>query len=114
MGVAVPNGIVLVNNDLVPQVRAHLIKQLHINEVLDGYVFDDIIAADPSYPTKVKQLGLRVMVIRPFTEYQNRQLFDLVIFIKNGMASMESKKVGPPARTFEVLNLHWSQFCIYF
>lgn len=111
--VAVPAAIVFVNNDLVDQVRDHLKVQLHINEIIDGYVFDDRLAADSEYICKVKQLNLRIMVIRPFTELESRENADVAIFIKNGMAAILKNNFGPPGATYKVVDLHWGQLCIF-
>lgn len=111
--VAVPSAIILVNNDLVDQVRSHLVTQLHITEVIDGYVFDDRIAANSSYPDTIRADGYRLMVVRSFAELESRELADVAIFIKNGLASVLKNNFGPPGATFEVLNLHWGQLCIF-
>ncbi len=111
--IAVPPAIIFINDDLVPQVRAWIVRQLHINEVIDGYVFDARVAADSSYPDKIRQLGLRLMVVRPFNELENRTLADVVIFVKNGMAAIEKNKFGPPSCSYPVSNLYWGQLCIF-
>lgn len=98
------------NADLVDQVKAHFVKQLGISEVLDGYTFDARIAADSSYPTKIKQLNLRLLVIRPFTQLENRDLADLVLFVKNGIATTLKNGYGPPVQGVAILNIHWSSF----
>lgn len=104
---AVPTAIIFVNKDLTANVRAHLVRQLHINEVMDGYVFDDRVAADSTYPAKIKQLNLRIMVERPFTELENRDLADVVIFVKKGIAAVEKNGFGPHGQSYAVLNLNW-------
>ncbi len=111
--VAVPPAIIFVNRDLVDQVRSWIVKQLHINEAIDGSTFDARIAADPSYPDKVHQLNLRILVERPFTEWQNRELADVAIFVKNGLASVEKNNFGPPGATFPVINIHWGQLGVF-
>jgi len=111
--VAVPNAIIFVNNDLVPQVRSFITTQLHINEWIGGTEFDRRVAADPEYPNKIKQLGQRLMVERTYRELNNRTVPDVVIFVKNGMASIEYNKFGPPKPQFPLLNLHWGQLGIF-
>lgn len=111
--VAVPPAVIFVNMDLVDQVREWIVKQLHINATMDGATFDANIAADSNYITKLKQLNLRILVERPFNDYTNRELADVAIFVKNGLASVETKKVGPPGKTFPVLNLHWGELGIF-
>jgi len=111
--VAVPAAIVFVNMDLIPQVRQWIVKQLHISEYMFGDEFDARVAADPTYPDRMKVLNLRLMVERPFNELDNRTLADVAIFVKNGMASVEINKFGPPGITFPVLDIHWGQFCVF-
>lgn len=111
--VAFPSAVIFVNNDLVDSARNHIITQLHINEFITGTEFDSRIAADSGYVNKIKQLNLRLLVIRPFTETTNRNLADVVAFVKNGMIAVETNKFGPPAPAFPVLDVHWGQFCIF-
>jgi hypothetical protein len=111
--VAVPPAIIFVNRDLTDQVRGWIMKQLHITAAVDGYTFDASVAADSDYVDKIHRLNLRLLVERPFTETQNRELADVVIFVKNGLASVEVNNFGPPGNTFPVLKLHWGQLGIY-
>lgn len=111
--VAVPSAIVFINNDLVPNVKSYIIKQLHINETIDGYVFDDRVSANPNYPTLIKQLNLRLLVIRPFNDYTNRNLADIAIFAKNGMFSTEKNNFGPPIRQVSIADIYWGKLCIF-
>lgn len=111
--VAVPPAVVFVNNDLVDQVRDWIVKQLHISEYMDGYTFDQRITANPDYVTEIKQLDQRLLVIRNLREHTNRNLADVVLFVKAGMASVEENKFGPPGQTVRVINLYWGQLCIY-
>jgi len=111
--VAVPNAIIFVNDDLVPQAKAHIQTQLHISQTLDGYEFDAILISDPTFLTDVAAQNRRILVIRPFTELTNRAVADVVIFVKAGMASVLKNKFGPPIDSFPVLRLHWGQFGIF-
>lgn len=111
--VAVPPAIIFVNNDLTPNIQAHLEKQLHINQTFDGYMFDGYVANNPSFKDLVIRFNQRVLVIRPFTETQNRDIADVVIFIKTAMASVLKNKFGPPIDTYPVEKLHWGQLSIF-
>lgn len=111
--VAVPAAIVFVNSDVALQVRTWAAHQLHIDEVISGAEFDSRVAADGYYVDKVHQFNLRLMVHRPFTDLTNRQLADLVLFIRDGLAYVEQNKFGPPGASFQVLLLHWGQFGVY-
>lgn len=113
MGLIVPPAIVFVNNDLTPAVQNWLENQLHIDETMDGYTFDQYITADPDYSTSVRLDNRRIMVIRDFRETTNRTEADVVLFISHGLAKVEYNKFGPPGQTYKVLNLHWGQLNIY-
>lgn len=110
---AIPPAIIFVNNDLVPQVVNYLIRQLHLNEVMDGYEFDHRVSTDPNYPDVIKSLNLRIMVIRPFNDYTNRELADIAVFAKNGMFSIERNKFGPPYRQLKIADVYWGKLCIF-
>lgn len=101
--------IIFVNNDLSPAVQATLSTQLMLTEVIDGYEFDQRIATNPNYPTEVHLNNLRVLVVRSFYETTNRSLADVVIFIKDGLAYVESSKFGPPGQCFPVARLQLEQ-----
>ena len=111
--VAVPAAIIFINNDLLPQPREFIMNQLLIDEWMTGDTFDSRVAADPGYPDSIHQLHRRIMVERDFRNHSNRELADIVVFIKNGMASVEVNKFGPPRPSFPVLNLHWGQLGIH-
>jgi len=111
--VALPSAVIFVNNDLVDSARNHIITQLHINEFMTGTEFDARVDADSEYVNKLKQLNLRILVIRPFTELDNRDLADVVAFVKNGMIAVETNKFGPPKPAFPVLDVHWGQFGVF-
>ncbi len=114
--VAIPPAIIFINLDLSDSVREKLIRQLYINEVLDGYVFDDRVAADPSYPDKIRQLNQRVMVVRTFEgrgDVSTWTIPEVVIFVKYGLASVEKNLFGPPGITVPILNIQWGQICVF-
>ena len=108
-----PAAIVFVNNDLTDNVRNMLITQLHIDEVIDGYVFDTRVAADSAYPGTIKAQCRRLMVVRSFTELTNRTLADVVIFVSHGLAAILENKFGPRGLTHTVLKLTWGKLCIF-
>jgi len=103
------SAVILVNADLTPNVQAAIQRQLYINDTITGTEFDLRIAADPNYVAIVHANGLRVLVIRPFTELTNRDQFDIVMFCKAGLASVETSKVGPPGQTYQIDRMYLSQ-----
>lgn len=114
--VAVPPAIIFVNNDLSPSAESNLVRQLFINQVMDGYVFDGYVAIDPLYPAKIKQLNRRIMVVRTFSDKFSVPTWtipDVVIFVKQGLAAVEVNKFGPPGFTLPVLKLYWGALGIF-
>jgi len=111
--VAVPPAIIIMNNDLVPDVVSWIVRQLQITETIDGATFDARIAANPDYPDVVHALNERLLVIRNFRELDNRQAADVVVFVKNGMAAIEQNKFGPPGQTYRLRDLHWGQMYVH-
>lgn len=97
-----PGAIIFVNNDLTDGVMIPLIRQLYINESMTGSEFDLRVLEDPSYPQVIHNSGMRVLIIRDFSEGYNRSLADVAIFIKAGLASIEANKFGPPGQTYRV------------
>ena len=107
-----PPAILIVNNDLTPAIEATLVRQLRIDQVLDGYVFDDYIAADPNWPDTIRNIQeQRIMVVRDLRETQNREYADVVAFVSRGMFAVEKNNFGPPGLTFQVRKIHWGQIC---
>lgn len=98
-----PAAIIFVNADLNDGIKSKLKSQLYIDETLSDTEFDARVAADPSYPDQIHLNGIRVLVIRQnFRDYTNRTLADVVMFVKQGLASIEKNNFGPPALTYQI------------
>lgn len=108
-----PAGIIFVNSDISDSARDTLVRQLLIDNVQDGYVFDDNVNANPNYVADVKRSNLRVLVLRTFAEFVNRANVptwtqaDVVLFVKQGLAYAEINKFGPPGISILVLKIDW-------
>ncbi len=90
-----------------PSVETNIARQLEINESMSFVEFNARVAADPNYPFNVHSNGLRILVLLPdFRDYTNRQLADIVIFVKQGLASVEKNNFGPPGLTLPVQRLN--------
>lgn len=107
-----PSAILFVNSDLTQNVINKLKSQLFITDIFDGNTFDGYVA-DSQFLIDCKSQNKRVMVIRPFNDYNNRHLADVAIFIKNGLASIEINKFGPPGQTYKVLELYWGKLGVF-
>ncbi len=109
-----PPAIIIVNNDLSSSIQSTLVRQLRIDQVIDGYTFDQYIAADPTWPDTIRDVHeQRIMVVRPLYELQNREYADIVAFVSHGMIDIEKNKFGPPIRQLQVKKIHWGQICVY-
>lgn len=97
-----PSAIIFVNNDLAGNLQVTLVRQLFITDSMTGIEFDLRVAEDPSYPQIIHNNNDRILVIRDFSDGYNRALADVAIFIKAGLAAIESVKYGPPSATFPV------------
>lgn len=96
-----PGAVIFVNTDLTDQVLSVLKKQLFISDTISGDEFDARIIADPNYVNIIHNTFQRVLVIRSFWDQKNRNFCDVAMFIKNGLASIETNKFGPPGQTYQ-------------
>lgn len=108
-----PSGIVFINTDIVDQVRDTIAKQLFITEIFDGYGYDGYIELHPEYPTFVKNNNRRVMVIRPFNDYTNRETADVAIFFSHGNVVVQKNNFGPPTNSWTAADITWQKLCIF-
>lgn len=113
MGANFPSAIILVNADLTDNVRNMLIKQLAIDEILDGYTFDSITSINPNFITETKNSNKRILVERSYQEFTNKSNIDIAIFVKLGLASILENKIGPHGITYKITNLTWDKLNIY-
>lgn len=113
MSALYPSAVIVVNNDLTDNVKNMLVKQLAIDEVLDGYTFDSLIDGYASYIQDNKKLNKRILVIRSYQDNFDRNLTDVNIFVKLGMAHVLQNKIGPHSITYRIVNLTWDKLCIY-
>lgn len=89
-------------------------SQLDIDEVMIGSEFDSRVLADPNYPTIIHAMNMRILVIRAdFREYTNRELADVAIFVKQGLAYVEKNNFGPPELTLSMDRLDIHQLLRY-
>lgn len=94
--------------------KSTLENQLYIQETMTGDEFDARVVADPNYPFIVHQMNFRILVIRNnYRDYTNRQLADVVLFVKDGMASIEKNNCGPPGLTVPLHHIEIHQLLRY-
>ena len=104
-----PAAILIVNNDLTETVQKMLEKQLYISETMDGYSFDEYMLENPNFAIEQRLLNKRLLVIRPLNEFMNREQADIVGFVSHGLIGILKDKVGPPEKTFAIVNLTWDK-----
>lgn len=112
-GKVIPGAIILINEEISDVIKTHIIKQLQIEETITGTEFDARLLIDPDYVKNVRALRSRVMVLKDFRDTTNRTVFDVVLYVRHGIASIERNCFGPPSQSFPVHNLHWGQICIH-
>lgn len=103
-----PGAIIFINPDINMAIQEKLTIQLSISEVITGDEFDTRVINDPNYPIIAHLNNLRILVIRNNLSDQSRNnLADLVLFIKNGLATVLKNNYGPPtlAMQYERLNI---------
>ncbi len=103
-----PPAIIFVNNDLTQSIEDTIKRQFFISESITGEEFDVRVTNDEAYPEIVKLNDLRILVKRSFYEQTNRNLADIVIFVKAGLASVEYSNVGPPGLTMPIDKMYLS------
>lgn len=92
-----PPAIIFVNADLNATSLSTLQTQLYINDTMSDTEFDARVNVDPNYPTNIHLQGLRILVVRKdFHDLTNRALADVVIFVKQGLATILKNNLGPP------------------
>jgi len=109
----IPPGIIICNDDLSSNVQDMIVRQLYIDQVVDGYTFDSYVVADPNYVTKIKQVNKRILVVRTFADratVTTWELADVVCFVKAGLiAKLTGKnKKGAPGPTIQIVDLTWA------
>jgi hypothetical protein len=101
-----PPAIIFVNSDISDYTKTMLSDQLIIDEVMTGQEFDNRVLSDPNYPTTIHLGNRRILVVRDsFRDYTNRNLADVVMFIKSGLASIEKNNYGPHGLTIPISNI---------
>ena len=108
-----PSAVIVVNNDLTQNVQDMLIRQLMIDEVVDGYSYDVLAGADGYYNIDVRKSGKRILIIRSLDEEFNRDEVDIVAFISHGLIAIEKNKFGPHGFTWPIVNLTWGKLGVY-
>lgn len=98
-----PSAIIFVNNEISDQQKEILSQQLRLTETISGTEFNSRVEADSNYPDVVRSQNFRILVIQEnYGDTTNRNLADVVIFVKQGLASVEKNNFGPPNFTFDI------------
>jgi len=105
-----PSAIIFINPEMSSNELQHIKEQLYVNEILQDTEFDARLVSDPNYIEVVHGQNLRILVIKNiFSDYTNREYADLVLFVKQGLLSVEKNKFGPPGASFPIVRFNlWS------
>lgn len=104
-----PAAVIFCNNEISDGTKSTIQSQLFVNETITGIEFDARIAADPNYINEIHGNGLKILVLRSLDETTNRHLADIVLLIRNGLASVMVNKFGPPGQTYATNRMYLSQ-----
>jgi len=111
---SLPAAIFFVNADINEGIRNTLMNQLFIDETLTDVDFDARVQVEPEYPDLIHLNGIRIMVLRQnFRDLTNRNLADVVMFVKQGLAAIEKNNFGPPGLTFPIDRINMYELLRY-
>jgi hypothetical protein len=102
-----PSAIIFINADISAITLNNLKTQLEFNEVMSDAEFDLRVSVDPNYPVLVHLNNQRILVLRQtLQDFTNRQLADVVMFVKQGMVTVLQNNYGPPTLSLPVERLN--------
>ena len=98
-----PSAIIFINPEISSAQQLQIKEQLFADEIIQDTEFNARLEADPNYADVVHGQNLRILVIKNnFSDFTNREYADVVIFIKQGLMSIEKNKFGPPGATYPI------------
>ncbi len=102
-----PSAIIFVNADITDAIKNILITQLDIVDSMDGYEFDARVIADPNYPQIIHLNHWRILVKRDtFQQTNNFNIANVVMFVKQGQASILKNNFGSPGLTLPIQRIN--------
>lgn len=111
---SLPSAIIFINADINDGIKNTLSSQLYIDEIMTDTEFDARILLDPSYPDQIHFNEMRIIVVlQDFRNYTNRNLADIVMFLKLGLAHIEINKLGPPGLALPIQHINIYQLLRY-
>lgn len=109
----IPSAIFLTNSTDSAGLQT-LSTQLNITETISLNEFNARVDVDPNYPTTIHLNNLRILVTSSdFSIQTNRSLMDVVIFVKQGLASIQKNNFGPPGLTFPIDRINMYELLRY-
>jgi hypothetical protein len=104
-----PNAIIFCNDDLTLITQNFLTQQLQLSVVMSGASFDALYAANPNYKQTLYQTNTRILVMRDLKDHTNRNVADVVLFIKGAIATHLKDGYGAPTQAYSLENLTWAK-----
>lgn len=109
-----PGAIIFANSHLNDILRNKLVSQLQLNEILSLQEFNERVSIDPNYPQIIHNTFQRILILLTnFQDQTNRDLADVVLFLKQGQAYIELNKVGPYGLSLTYDNLQINKLLLY-
>lgn len=97
-----PGGVIFLNSDTPEQPLSVVQRQLFIDETIDLNEFNSRISNDQDYSSKIRTAGTRILVLIDYSSIVNRDLADVVIYVKFGLAYVQKNNFGPPGLSIPV------------
>lgn len=103
----IPSAIIFINNDMTDAEKINIGNQLKIDETMSFDEFNSRMDVDPNYSAIVHLQNLRILVVLDsFQDLNNRNLADVVLFVKQGLASVEKNNFGKPGLTLDIQRIN--------
>jgi hypothetical protein len=109
-----PSALIFINRDINPPIQTKLETQLFSTETITYDEFVDRMTVTPNYVDIIHLNNLRVIVLLDnFTDTTYRNLADVVLFVKAGLAAILKNNYGSHELTLQVDRLYLHKLLRY-
>lgn len=109
-----PGAIIFCNDSINDILKDKLKSQLQLNEIITFSEFVSRMTSDPNYGNIVRNSFLRILVLLTNFQDQNyREQADIVLYCKQGLASIELNNIGPYGLSIAYDNLYLHKLLRY-
>ena len=104
-----PALLIAINTDLSSEVLSITQQQFFIDDTINNEELTARFNADPNYLSEIHGNNLRVLVVKPANDLNNLDKFDLILYFKNGLISVEGCKYGGVGISYPLRSSYLSQ-----